>query len=217
MEQTGWRLVVKKTIDRTVAAAGLVVLAPVLGATALGVRATMGSPVIFRQVRPGHRTRPFAVIKFRTMRDARDRQGRLLPDSERMTRFGRFLRSTSLDELPQLINVVRGELCFIGPRPLLTEYLERYTPEEMRRHDVMPGMAGLPAIHGRNLLSWEDRFRLDTEYVDRWSLLFDAEILVKTIYKALKREGASGELLTQEFRPPATGPQSGALGDEPGS
>jgi lipopolysaccharide/colanic/teichoic acid biosynthesis glycosyltransferase len=136
------------------------------------------------------------------MRDARDRHGRQLPDSERMTRFGRFLRSTSLDELPQLINVVRGELCFIGPRPLLTEYLERYTPEEMRRHDVMPGMAGLPAIHGRNILSWEDRFRLDIEYVDNWSLLFDAEILLKTIYKAVIREGASGELLTPEFRPP---------------
>lgn len=202
MDQKGWRLVVKKTFDRTIAAGALVALAPVLGATAIGVRLTMGSPVLFRQVRPGFRTRPFQVLKFRTMRDARDRHGRQLPDSERMTRFGRFLRSTSLDELPQLINVLRGELCFIGPRPLLTEYLQRYTPEEMRRHDVMPGMAGLPAIHGRNILSWEDRFRLDIQYVDNWSLLLDAEILLKTIYKTVIREGASGELLTPEFRPP---------------
>jgi sugar transferase EpsL len=202
VEQKGWRLVVKKTFDRTLAAGALVALAPVLAATAVGVRLTMGSPVLFRQVRPGFRTRPFQVLKFRTMRDARDRHGRQLPDGERMTRFGRFLRSTSLDELPQLINVVRGELCFIGPRPLLTEYLERYTKEELRRHDVMPGMAGLPAIHGRNILSWEDRFRLDIHYVDNWSLLFDAEILLKTIYKAVIREGASGELLTPEFRPP---------------
>lgn len=202
MDQKGWRLVVKKTFDRTIAAGALVALAPVLGATAIGVRLTMGSPVLFRQVRPGFRTRPFQVLKFRTMRDARDRHGRQLPDSERMTRFGRFLRSTSLDELPQLINVLRGELCFIGPRPLLTEYLQRYTPEEMRRHDVMPGIAGLPAIHGRNILSWEDRFRLDIQYVDNWSLLLDAEILLKTIYKTVIREGASGELLTPEFRPP---------------
>jgi sugar transferase EpsL len=202
VDQKGWRLVVKMTFDRTIAAGALVALAPVLGATAIGVRLTMGSPVLFRQIRPGFRTRPFQVLKFRTMRDAQDRHGRQLPDSERMTKFGRFLRSTSLDELPQLINVLRGELCFIGPRPLLTEYLERYTHEEMRRHDVMPGMAGLPAIHGRNILSWEERFRLDIQYVDNWSLLFDAEILLKTIYKTVIREGASGELLTSEFRPP---------------
>lgn len=202
MEQTGWRLLVKKTVDRTVAAASLVALAPVIAATAVGVRLTLGSPVLFRQRRPGYKARPFELFKFRTMRDARDRGGRLLPDSERMTAFGRFLRSTSLDELPQLLNVVRGELAFIGPRPLLMEYLERYTPEEARRHDVMPGMAGLPAIYGRNALSWEERFRLDLQYVDNWSLWFDAKIFVQTVYKALLREGSSGELLTPEFRPP---------------
>lgn len=203
MEQKGWRLAVKKGIDRAIAAAGLVALSPVIAATAVGVRATMGSPVLFRQVRPGYKTKPFELLKFRTMRDAHDRNGKPLPDSERMTGFGRFLRSTSLDELPQLVNVLRGELAFIGPRPLLTEYLERYTPEEMRRHDVMPGMAGLPAIYGRNNLSWEERFRLDIEYVDNWSLLFDAKIFVKTVYKAIVlREGASGELLTPEFRSP---------------
>lgn len=202
MVQQGWRLLVKKTVDRTVAAASLVALAPVIAATAVGVRLTMGSPVLFRQKRPGYKTRPFELFKFRTMRDARDGDGRLLPDSERMTAFGRFLRSSSLDELPQLLNVVRGELAFIGPRPLLMEYLERYTPEELRRHDVMPGMAGLPAIYGRNNLSWEERFRLDLEYVDHWSLWFDAQIFVKTVYKAVLREGSSGELLTPEFRPP---------------
>jgi lipopolysaccharide/colanic/teichoic acid biosynthesis glycosyltransferase len=205
MEQKGWRLAAKKTVDRTIAAAGLVALSPLLAVTAIGVKITMGSPVLFRQRRPGYKTKPFELLKFRTMRDARDRHGRSLPDKERMTRFGQFLRSTSLDELPQLVNVIRGELSFIGPRPLLMEYLDRYTPEEMRRHDVMPGMAGLPAIYGRNNLSWEERFRLDVEYVDNWSLLFDATIFVKTVYKAVMlREGASGELLTPELRPPTT-------------
>jgi sugar transferase EpsL len=202
MEQKGWRLLVKKTVDRTIAGAGLVALAPLIAATAVGVRATMGSPVLFRQKRPGHKAKPFELLKFRTMRDARDATGRPLPDSERMTRFGHFLRATSLDELPQLVNVLRGELCFIGPRPLLMEYLERYTADEMRRHDVMPGMAGLPAIHGRNKLSWDERFRLDIEYVDNWSLWFDTKIFVKTVYKALLREGSSDGLLTPELRPP---------------
>lgn len=198
MEQRGWRLAVKKSFDRVVAATGLVVCAPILAGAAVAVRVSMGSPVLFRQTRPGHRAQPFEFLKFRTMRSGPG------SDAERMTRVGRFLRSTSLDELPQLINVLRGELSLVGPRPLLMSYLDRYTPEEMRRHDVMPGITGLPAISGRNHLSWDDRFRLDLEYVDQWSLLLDAKILARTFVKVVLREGSSGEVVTPELRPHAT-------------
>lgn len=201
MKQAGWRLVVKKSIDRAVAAAALVVTAPIMAGAAVAVRASMGSPVLFRQTRPGRYGEPLGFLKFRTMREANGPDGRPLPDAERMTGVGRFLRNTSIDELPQLVNVLRGELSLVGPRPLLMSYLSRYTPDEMRRHDVMPGITGLAAISGRNHLSWEDRFRFDLEYVDNWSLALDAKILLLTAFKVLTREGASGDVVTTELRP----------------
>lgn len=185
----------KKFFDRSVAAAGLVATSPILVGAAVAIRATSGSPVLFRQVRPGFREQPFELLKFRTMRPGPG------GDAARMTAVGRFLRSTSVDELPQLINVLRGELSLVGPRPLLMEYLMRYTPDERRRHEVMPGITGLPAVSGRNTLSWEARFRLDNEYVDNWSLLLDAKILLKTVHKVIAREGTSGDTITTRLRP----------------
>jgi lipopolysaccharide/colanic/teichoic acid biosynthesis glycosyltransferase len=206
MEQKGWRLIVKKALDRSVAAVGLIACTPILSVTAVAVRATMGAPVFFRQRRPGHMGRPFEVVKFRTMRNAVNSDGTPLPDSERLTGVGNFLRRTSIDELPQLWNVLVGDLSLVGPRPLLMEYLERYTPDEMRRHDVLPGITGLPAVSGRNTLSWDDRFRLDLQYVDQWSLLLDAKILALTAYRVLERKGVSsdGHATSPELRPEST-------------
>lgn len=203
MEQKGWRLSVKKAIDRTAAALGLVATAPLLAGAAVAVRVTMGAPVVFRQERPGLHARPFTIWKFRTMSDARDRDGNLLPDAARLTRVGRFLRRTSIDELPQLWCVLRGDLSLVGPRPLLMRYLPRYTPHEMRRHEVLPGITGLAAVSGRNLISWEEKFRLDVEYVDTWSLGLDARILARTILKVLTAEGvgAAGQEIMPELRP----------------
>lgn len=203
MKQEGWRLLVKKAVDRTVAAIALVATSPILAGAAVAVRASMGSPVFFKQTRPGRYGEPLGFLKLRTMREASGPDGRPLPDAERMTAVGRFLRNTSIDELPQLVNVLRGELSLVGPRPLLMSYLPRYTPDEMRRHDVMPGITGLAAVSGRNHLSWEDRFRLDLEYVDNWSLALDAKILALTAWKVLTREGASGDVVTTELRPAA--------------
>jgi lipopolysaccharide/colanic/teichoic acid biosynthesis glycosyltransferase len=191
MQQAGWRLAVKQLLDRSAAAVGLVVAAPVIAGVAVAIRATMGSPVLFRQQRPGRHGKPFELIKFRTMRDAVDRDGRPLPDGERLTRLGQFLRSTSLDELPQLVNVVRGELSLVGPRPLLMEYLPRYSADQARRHDVLPGMTSWTAINGRNDLPWRDKLRLDTWYVDNWSLALDGKILLSTISLVLRRTGVS--------------------------
>jgi sugar transferase EpsL len=204
MKQQGWRLVAKKMFDRTAAAAGLLACAPVLGVTAAAIRVTMGSPVLFRQTRPGLHGKPFRVAKFRTMSSAAAPSGRLLPDAERLTPLGSFLRATSLDELPQLWNVLRGDLSLVGPRPLLMEYLERYTPDEARRHDVLPGITGLPAVSGRNRLTWDERLALDLEYVDQWSLALDAKILLLTAWKVLRREGiaSEGHATSPEFRPP---------------
>lgn len=193
--QTGWRLLAKQLFDRSAAAVGLVAVAPVLGVTAVAIRATLGSPVLFRQVRPGLGGRPFELIKFRTMRDGPE------PDAERLTAFGRFLRASSLDELPQLINVVRGELSLVGPRPLLTRYLPRYSPAQARRHDVLPGMTGWAQINGRNALSWPEKFALDTWYVDHWSLALDARILLLTARRVLQRSGVAqaGHATMPEF------------------
>jgi lipopolysaccharide/colanic/teichoic acid biosynthesis glycosyltransferase len=193
VRQTGWRLHVKRGLDRCAAAVGLVVASPLMVATAVAIRATMGSPVLFRQQRPGLNARPFTLLKFRTMRDAHDAGGRPLPDGERLTRLGRFLRETSLDELPQLVNVLRGELSLVGPRPLLMEYLPRYSTTQARRHDVMPGMTSWTAINGRNDQSWSAKLAHDTWYVDHWSLLLDARILVSTVSLVLKRTGVSQE------------------------
>jgi sugar transferase EpsL len=193
VRQAGALLFAKKLVDRTVALAALTVTAPVIGAAALAVRATMGGPVFFRQQRPGLGGRPFSIAKMRTMTDARDARGELLPDRERLTRLGRFLRASSIDELPQLLNVLRGELSLVGPRPLLMEYLPLYTPEQARRHAVMPGITGWAQIHGRNALSWEEKFALDVWYVDHWSPLLDLRILARTAAAVLRREGISSE------------------------
>lgn len=153
------------------------------------IRITLGQPVLFRQVRAGLHGRPFTLLKFRTMTEAHDELGELLPDAERLTPVGRFLRATSLDELPELLNILKGEMSLVGPRPLLVEYLTRYTPEQMRRHDVLPGLTGWAQIHGRNAITWEERFKLDLWYVSHQSLGLDLQILLRTIWKALKREG----------------------------
>ena len=167
----------------------------------------MGSPVLFKQVRPGLRGRPFMMYKFRTMTDERDIQGRLLPDEQRLTKLGRFLRSTSLDELPELFNVLKGDMSLVGPRPLLMEYLPLYTPEQARRHEVRPGITGWAQVNGRNAISWEEKFRYDVWYVDNWSFWLDIKILWMTIVSVLKREGISAQ--GHVTMPPFTGSRSG--------
>ena len=191
MRQTGWQLTLKRAIDRLAGAAGLIAASPVLAATALAIRATMGAPVLFTQPRTGHRGRTFEILKFRTMRDAVGPDGRPLPDGARLTPLGRFLRSTSLDELPQLVNVLRGELSLVGPRPLLPRYVPRYTPEQRRRLDVLPGMTGWAQINGRNAVDWPTKLRLDVWYVDHWSLWLDLEILGLTAIRVLQRTGVA--------------------------
>ncbi|MDB4945210.1 MAG: hypothetical protein JWP97_4744 [Labilithrix sp.] len=193
MAQRGWQLLVKKAVDRTAAAVGLVVTAPLMAATAAAIAATMGRPVVFRQTRPGLGGKPFTIVKFRTMRDAIGPDGKPLPDAERLTRLGKIIRATSLDELPQLLNVLRGELSLVGPRPLLVQYLPRYSAEQARRHDVLPGITGWAQIHGRNAVDWAERFRLDVWYVDNWSLALDAKILLATVSTLVRREGISRE------------------------
>lgn len=174
---------------------------PVLLLAALLVRLKLGSPVLFRQERPGWRGRPFPLLKFRTMTDARDAKGELLPDAERLTPFGRRLRSTSIDELPELLNVLRGEMSLVGPRPLLMRYLPRYTPEQARRHEARPGLTGWAQINGRNAISWEEKFRLDVWYVDHQSMALDVRILLSTLKKVILREGisAAGDATMPEF------------------
>jgi len=191
VRQTGWQLTLKRAIDRLAGAAGLIAASPVLAATALAIRATMGAPVLFTQPRTGHRGRTFEILKFRTMRDAVGPDGRPLPDGARLTPLGRFLRSTSLDELPQLVNVLRGELSLVGPRPLLPRYVPRYTPEQRRRLDVLPGMTGWAQINGRNAVDWPTKLRLDVWYVDHWSLWLDLEILGLTAIRVLQRTGVA--------------------------
>jgi lipopolysaccharide/colanic/teichoic acid biosynthesis glycosyltransferase len=206
--QVGAGLFLKQCIDRLAAGVGLLCLAPVMAATALLVRATMGGPVLFRQVRPGRGGRLFQVYKFRTMLDAHDADGHPLPDEQRLTRTGRFLRATSLDELPQLWNVLRGDMSLVGPRPLLVEYLPRYSAEQARRHDVLPGITGWAQVNGRNALGWDERFRLDVWYVDHWSLALDVKILALTLLRVVQRQGISfsGEATMFKFlgsAPPA--------------
>jgi len=169
--------------------------------TALVIRTTLGKPVLFKQVRPGKDGKPFTIYKFRTMNNATGANGRLLPDEKRLTPFGKFLRSTSLDELPELFNVLKGDMSIVGPRPLLMQYLGRYTPEQVRRHEVKPGLTGWAQVNGRNALSWEEKFRLDVWYVDNWSLALDLKILIMTVVKVLRREGISqpGQATMEEF------------------
>lgn len=183
----------KRLFDLAGAGAALIATAPLLAGVAVLVRLRMGSPVLFRQVRPGLGGRPFTIYKFRTMRDATDASGAPLPDAARITSLGRFLRETSLDELPELINVLGGSMSLVGPRPLLVEYLDRYTPEQARRHLVKPGITGWAQIHGRNAITWEEKFALDCWYVDHQSLALDLYILARTVVAVLRREGISHE------------------------
>lgn len=183
--------VLKRVLDLVGASIGLLLLSPLMAFIALLIRFTMGPPILFRQVRPGLHGKPFVMYKFRTMLDLRDEQGNLLPDEKRLTPLGRFLRSTSLDELPELFNVLKGDMSLVGPRPLLMEYLDRYTPEQFRRHEVKPGITGWAQVNGRNALTWEEKFKLDVWYVDHWSLWLDLKILGLTLIKVLRREGIS--------------------------
>lgn len=183
----------KRLIDILASAIALILLSPVMAFIAWQISKKMGSPVLFRQTRPGKDGKPFTMIKFRTMRDAVDKDGNPLPDSERMTPLGNFLRSSSLDELPELWNVLKGEMSLVGPRPLLMEYLPLYTKEQYRRHEVRPGVTGWAQINGRNAISWEDKFKLDVWYVDNQSMWLDIKILFLTIKKVLVRDGISAE------------------------
>lgn len=183
----------KRAIDLGVAGGGLVALSPVLGAVVAANVVAHGWPPFFVQRRPGKGGRIFRLIKLRSMRDARGRDGRPLPDAERLTNFGKLLRASSVDELPELWNVVRGEMSLVGPRPLLVEYLERYSPEQARRHEVLPGITGWAQINGRNAISWEEKFAADVWYVDHWSNALDLQILFRTIKQVLVRDGISAE------------------------
>ncbi len=192
----------KRLFDLVVASAALVVLSPLLMACAALVAILLGRPVLFRQERPGLHGRPFDLVKFRTMTDARDSDGRLLPDASRLTAFGRFLRSTSLDELPELWNVVEGKMSLVGPRPLLMEYLPLYSPRQARRHEVRPGVTGWAQVNGRNALSWEEKFALDVWYVDNRSFVLDLRILGLTVVRVFRRQGVSaqGEATMPRFK-----------------
>jgi len=192
----------KRLFDLILVIPVLILLSPVLGLVSLLVRLKLGSPILFRQERPGLHSKPFLLLKFRTMIDARDRNYNLLPDVHRLTALGRFLRSTSLDELPELFNVLKGDMSLVGPRPLLMQYLDRYSPEQMRRHEVKPGITGWAQVNGRNALTWEEKFKLDIWYVDHQSLWLDLKIIVLTIWKILKREGIShsGHATMEEFK-----------------
>ncbi len=197
-----YKAIWKKRLDLAVGLLIMSILAPVMGLIAILVWTTLGRPVFFIQERPGLEGRPFRVRKFRTMTESRDIAGRLLPDATRLTAFGRFLRSTSLDELPELINVIRGDMSLVGPRPLLMPYLDRYNAHQCRRHEVRPGITGLTQVCGRNALSWEQKFAYDVWYVDHLSLRLDLAILGRTIWKIMTREGINqpGQATMEEFR-----------------
>jgi lipopolysaccharide/colanic/teichoic acid biosynthesis glycosyltransferase len=182
------------------------IFSPVIVMLSMMIGVSIGRPVFFRQMRPGLRGRPFYIVKFRTMTDGRDSSGRLLPDEKRITRFGLLLRSTSLDELPELYNVLKGEMSLVGPRPLLMEYLDRYTPEQFKRHDVKPGITGWAQINGRNAISWDQKFDFDLWYVQHHTFWLDVKIIAKTIIEAIRREGISqpGHVTAEKFDPHRT-------------
>lgn len=192
----------KRIFDLIVAIIGLIIASPIFLILALLVWAVHGRPIIFSQERPGYKGKIFTIYKFRTMTEARDSQGKPLPDTVRMTGFGKFLRSFSLDELPELINVVKGDMSLVGPRPLLVEYLRYYTPEQLRRHDGLPGMTGWAQVNGRNALSWEEKFSLDVWYIDHWSFWLDLKILWLTVWYVLKRQNVTppGQSSMGEFK-----------------
>ena len=183
----------KRLIDIVLSLTALIFLSPVILITAILVKSKLGSPVLFKQRRPGKGEKIFVMYKFRTMTDTRDEKGELLADEKRLTKFGKFLRSSSLDELPELINIIKGDMSFVGPRPLLVEYLPHYNEFQRRRHEVKPGLTGLAQINGRNLTTWDDRFKFDIQYVDNVGFVQDAKIFFATIGKVFKREGISSE------------------------
>lgn len=191
MKESQAGFLLKRTFDFLVALTALLISWPLILVVALVIRIVMGSPVLFRQQRPGYKEKIFTFYKFRTMSDARDEQGRLLPDEARLTRLGRLLRSWSLDELPQLWNVLKGDLSIVGPRPLLIEYLPLYTPEQRRRHEVMPGLVGWAVVNGRNANSWEQKFAFDLWYVEHRSFILDLKIIFKALWMVISREGIS--------------------------
>lgn len=184
---------IKRPQDMLCALLALIVLSPILLITAFLVRVKLGSPVIFKQERPGLNGKIFTLYKFRTMTDERDSEGNLLPDEERLTKFGKLLRSTSLDELPELLNILFGDIAVVGPRPLLVEYLPRYNVEQRRRHEVRPGLSGLAQVNGRNAISWEDKFKYDVQYVEHVTFIGDWKIILKTVLNVIKRDGINSE------------------------
>lgn len=184
---------IKRILDITLSGAAIIVLSPVMGVTAILVRKKLGSPVIFKQKRPGKDEKIFTMYKFRTMTDERDEKGELLPDNVRLTKFGKLLRSTSLDELPELFNIFKGDMSIIGPRPLLVQYIPLYNERQKRRHEVRPGLSGLAQINGRNAITWEQKFNYDVEYVKKVSFALDVSIVIKTMIKAFKREDINAD------------------------
>jgi lipopolysaccharide/colanic/teichoic acid biosynthesis glycosyltransferase len=209
-----YRALGKRILDVLLAGTALILLSPALVVVAVLVRRCLGSPVLFCQVRPGLGGKPFVLYKFRTMRDTRDGQGNLLPDVQRTTRLGRFLRKTSLDELPELWNVLCGSMSLVGPRPLLMEYLERYTPEQARRHEVRPGITGWAQVNGRNALTWEQKLDSDVWYVERSSLWLDLWVLLRTCWVVVSGRGVN--FSAQETMPAFVGTQPPPQGDPPG-
>ena len=199
----------KRSLDIIIASTALILLSPLYLYVAHKVKKNLGSPVLFRQIRPGLHGKPFEMIKFRTMKDALDEQGNPLPDSERLTPFGKMLRSTSLDEMPELWNVIKGDMSVVGPRPLLMEYLPLYNKEQAKRHDVRPGMTGHAQVNGRNAISWEQKFKLDTWYVDNRSLWLDFKIMLKTVKKVIAKDDISeaGEATMTKFTGTKSDPQ----------
>lgn len=194
---------IKRIVDLFCAVFATIILSPILAILAFVIKQSMGRPILFEQNRPGKNGEIFKMYKFRTMRETTDINGKRLPDKERLTRIGNFLRKTSLDELPELINIIRGEMSLVGPRPLLSKYLERYTPFQMRRHEVKPGLTGWAQINGRNAIDWKKKFQMDVWYVDNVSFLLDVKIILLTIKKVVLREGisADGEATMPEFNP----------------
>ena len=194
--------ITKKILDVALSIFGLIIVSPLLLLVALIISVEMGRPVLFIQKRPGLNGKPFVLYKFRTMKNDWNKSGLLLPDKERLTRIGSFIRSTSLDELPELLNVLIGDMSIVGPRPLLKQYLDRYTPEQARRHEVKPGLTGWAQVNGRNSINWEEKFKLDVWYVDHQSILLDLRIIWMTVLKVLKREGIrhKGQATMQEFK-----------------
>ena len=188
-----YRHFVKPLLDRILSLLALIVLSPILAIVASQVRTKLGAPILFSQERPGKDGKIFRIYKFRTMTDERDADGNLLPDEDRLVPFGKFLRSTSLDELPELLNILRGDMSIVGPRPLLVRYLDLYSERQARRHDVRPGLTGWAQVNGRNAISWQDKFNLDVWYVDHLSLLLDIRIILMTLLKVVRREGISEE------------------------